>query len=223
MNGPGGERGGEARNWRGLAIGLVLGVAVLGLIVYGALRMMKNSSLAPPPREQTITVIPQAPPPPPPPKEEPPPPPEEQPKLEEPTPKDEPQQDQADADQAPAGDDLGVDANGSGSGDGCGLVGKKGGRGLVGGGDRNRWFAGRVQQELQRTLAESEAMRGLKYSMVIKLWFKADGAVDRFDLQGLLPDAKSDAAFRQVVGALKLAEAPPEDMPQPIRLRVVSR
>ena len=221
----GGDNEGEPRNWRALALGIVLGLAVLGLIVYGALRMMKNSSLAPPPREQTITVIPQAPPPPPPPppKEEPPPPPEEQPKLEEPTPKDEPQQDEAQADEAPPGDQLGVDGAGSGSGDGFGLVGKKGGRGLVGGGDHNRWFAGKVQQELQQALAESEAMRGLKYSMVVKLWFKSDGALDRFDLQGLLPDSKSDAAFRQVVGALKLAEAPPEDMPQPVRLRVVSR
>ena len=213
----------EPRNWRSLGLGLALGVAVLGLLAYGALRMMKNSSLPPPPREQMITVLPQTPPPPPPPPKEEPPPPEEQPKIEEPTPKDEPQQDDAQADEAPAGDDLGVDATGSGSGDGFGLVGKKGGRGLVGGGDRHRWFAGRVQQELQRSLAEHEAMRGLKYSMVVKLWFRTDGGVERFDLQGLLPDAKSDAAFRDVVGSLKLAEAPPEDMPQPVRLRVVSR
>ena len=217
------DKPGEPRNWRSLAGGLVLGVAVLGLLVFGALRMMKNSSLPPPPREQMITVLPQTPPPPPPPPKEEPPPPEEQPKIEEPTPKDEPQQDEAAADDAPAGDDLGVDAAGSGSGDGFGLVGKKGGRGLVGGGDRNRWFAGRVQQELQRSLAENEAMRGLKYSMVVKLWFRTDGGVERFDLQGLLPDSKSDAAFREVVGNLKLAEAPPEDMPQPVRLRVVSR
>ena len=215
----------EVKNWRPLVVGALIAILVIGVIVWGALRMMANSKVAPPPRAQKIIVMPQQapPPPPPPPKEEPPPPPE-QPKIEEPTPQEEPQeQDQEQNDEPPPGDDLGVDAEGSGSGDGFGLVGKKGGRGLIGGGDRNRWFAGQVQQDLQRQLADNEKARAAKYGVVVKLWFKSDGSVDRYEMAGTVGDKQSEAALRSVLDKLRLSETPPEDMPQPLKLRIVSR
>lgn len=215
----------EARNWRPLAIGLLVGCALVALIIYGALRLMANSKASPPPREQQIMIMPQQappPPPPPPPKEEPPPPPEEQ-KIEEPPPEAPPQEEADASDEAPPGDELGVDGEGSGSGDGFGLVGKKGGRGLIGGGDRNRWFAGQVQQDLQRQLAENEEARAAKYAVVVRLWFKPDGQVERYELNGTVGDRQSEAALKRVLDQLRLGSAPPEDMPQPLKLRIVSR
>lgn len=204
------------------AVTLVAGLAVIGLVVAGAMSLMSGSA-APPPREQRISVISQPPPPPPPPPkvEEPPPP--EEPEIEPPQP--DPPADQAadNADDAPPGDQLGLDGDGSGSGDGFGLVGKKGGRGLVGGGDRNRWYAGLVQQELQRMLSEDEAARSARYSAVVKLWLAPDGSVGRFDLSGRIEQQRSDEAVRAVLGRLRMSDAPPEDLPQPIKLRISSR
>ena len=203
---------------------MAIGLAVVGLVIFGALRMMANSKTAPPPREQQIMIMPQQapPPPPPPPKEEPPPPPEEQ-KIEEPPPEAPPQEEADASDEPPPGDELGVDGEGSGSGDGFGLVGKKGGRGLIGGGDRNRWFAGQVQQDLQRQLAESEDARAAKYAVVVRLWFRPDGQVERYELSGTVGDRKSEAALKSVLDQLRLGSNPPEDMPQPLKLRIVSR
>lgn len=214
----------EARSWRPLMIGGLIASAVIGLVIYGALQMMANAKAPPPPREQKITVMPQqAPPPPPPPRDEPPPPPDEQ-KMEDPTPRDEPQEQEPDqADEPPPGEDLGVDADGAGSGDSFGLVGHKGGKGLIGGGDRNRWFAGQVQQDLQRQLADSEKARAAKYAVVVKLWFHADGGVDRYEMAGIVGDKKSESALRAVLDQLRLQATPPQDMPQPLKLRIVSR
>ncbi len=212
----------EKRSWRVLATAVAIGLVLVGLLVFGALRMMRNSELAPPPKEQQIIVMPrmEPPPPPPPPPEQPPPPEEE--KVEEPVPEEEPVSEEA-ADEAPPGEDLGVDAEGSGSGDGFGLVGKKGGRGLIGGGDRNRWYAGIVQQDLQRRLMESAAARKAKYAVVIRLWFNADGAVSRYELAGTTGDSASEEALRAVLAKLRLEQPPPENMPQPMKLRIVSR
>ncbi|MBM4228914.1 MAG: TonB-dependent receptor [Gammaproteobacteria bacterium] len=213
----------EKRNWKVIAAALGIGLVLVGLFVFGALRMMRNSELAPPPKEQQIIVMPRAePPPPPPPPPEQPPPPEEE-KVEEPVPEEEPTPEPDAADDAPAGDDLGVDAEGSGSGDGFGLVGKKGGRGLIGGGDSNRWYAGIVQQDLQRRLMESDAARKAKYAVIIRLWFNPDGAVSRYELAGSTGDAESEQALRAVLAKLRLDRPPPENMPQPMKLRIVSR
>jgi protein TonB len=215
------DRPEEKRHWRVLAGALAVGLVVLGLIVFGAWRMMKNSELAPPPREQKIMVMPrQPPPPPPPPPEQPPPEPE---KVDEPLPEEEPLPEPDAADEAPPGEDLGVDAEGSGTGDGFGLVGRKGGRSLLGGGDRNRWYAGVVQQDLQRALMANDSARGAKYSVVVKLWFEADGRLSRFELAGPIEDAGSEVALREVLGGLRASNPPPDGMPQPMKLRIVSR
>ena len=61
---------------------------------------------------------------------------------------------------APPGDELGLDAEGGAGSDGFGLRAKKGGRGLIGGGDRNRWYEGQVQRDLflsEEQLAQSDS------------------------------------------------------------------
>lgn len=211
---------------RSLVIGLIVALVILAGVAWGVMRMMKHSALAPPPREQKVTVIPREeppPPPPPPPKQEEPPP-EEQ-KLDQPVPEEKPVENEPEKadNEPPPGDQLGVDAAGTGSGDGFGLVGKKGGRSLVSGGDRNRWYAGLIQQDLQSALADDEAARRGRYALVVKLWVAADGRIERFELQGGTGDPKTDEALRRALAGLRLRDAPPEDMPQPVRLRIVSR
>lgn len=126
------------------------------------------------------------------------------------------------SDEPPPGDDLGLDADGVAA-DGFGLTAKKGGRGLIGGGDRNRWYAGVIQRDLQGSLADNDDARGAKYSVVVKLWISADGKVERFEIGDSTGDDESDKALRETLSGLHLSDSPPEEMPQPVRLRVVSR
>ncbi|MBI5618440.1 MAG: energy transducer TonB [Gammaproteobacteria bacterium] len=210
---------------RSLVIGIVVAIVLLTAVAYGVVRMMKHSAMAPPPREQKITVIPheEPPPPPPPPKQEPPP---EQQKVEQPVPEEKPVEDAPKEanDEPPPGDQLGLDATGTGDGDGFGLAAKKGGRGLIGGaGDRNRWYAGQISQQLLNALnnlGEDDAARRGRRPVVVKIWVAADGRVERFDLGEGSGDAKADEAMRRTLSGLRLSEAPPEDMPQPVRLRI---
>lgn len=202
-------------------IATIAGILILGLIILGAVSMMKGGKTYQKPREQKITVI-QAPPPPPPPKIEEPPPPEEQPIETPPEPEPVAEEPAAEPDEAPAGDDLGVDGDGSGSGDDFGLVGKKGGRGLIGGGDANRWYAGLVQQELQRLLSDNSQARSSKYSVIVKLWITETGNVERYEFNNRIENKQSEAAVIGIIERLQVSDVP-EALPQPMKLRISSR
>jgi protein TonB len=206
---------------RGPLIGGFGLLLVCAIIAYYALRGLQGGGVPEPPKVQEISLVQPPPPPPPPPKLEEPPPPEEQVDIPEPEP--EPVPEEAAADEPPPGEDLGLDAEGVAGADGFGLRAKKGGRGIIGGGDRNRWYAGVIQRDLQGSLAGNDEARGAKYSVIVKLWISADGRVERFELSDSTGDDSSDAALRETLSGLRLSDAPPADMPQPVKLRVVSR
>ena len=199
-------------------VGLLL---LFALGAYYAFGSLQGSKVPAPPKVQEISLIQPPPPPPPPPKLEEPPPPQQV--MEEPPPEPEPLAEDAPADEAMPGDELGLDAEGGAGSDGFGLRGKKGGRGLIGGGDRNRWYAGVLQRELQDLLANTQDARGDKYAVVIKIWIADDGRVERFELLDTTGNGARDEALRRTVSGLHLKDTPPADMPQPVKLRIVSR
>ncbi len=162
---------------------------------------------------------------PPPPREEPPPPPPEPEKVDVPEPE-APEPDVADADQPPPGDQLGLDADGVAGGDGFGLLGRKGGRDLVGLGssDQYRWYGQILKSDLIDKLAEIRDIRHDRYSVVVRLWLAPDGRIQRFKIVNSTGDAQLD---RDLVAALeslgRVSEQPPDGLPQPVRLRIVGR
>ncbi|MBS1212186.1 MAG: TonB-dependent receptor, partial [Proteobacteria bacterium] len=131
-----------------VAVGIVLVIAI-GIGVY-LLQDLFEKPVQTKKQIQQITVIQPPPPPPPPPEQKPPEPEPEPEKIEEPEP--EPEPEQPEANEEPPGEDLGVDADGGAGSDAFGLVGKKGGRGLIGGGGGNAmiWYG----QQLQREISE---------------------------------------------------------------------
>lgn len=214
----------------------ILVVLAVGMVV-ALVATMVRSFLAQPdkprrPSVQQIAIL--KPPPPPPPKvEDKPPPPEmkrEEVKIPEP---DRPQQPEQARDTPPAGANLGVDADGGAGTDGFGLVGRKGGRDLLAGGqegsrgaDRQRfaWYAQRIQQHFQAELAREDKLRTRDYRAVVNVWLGPDGRVQRTELVDGTGHLETDEALRAALARLSsLAEAPPESMPQPVRLRIVSR
>lgn len=208
---------------RGGIVVLALGGAVaLGLWLKEFLGSDK-----PPPKQmhQQITLI--KPPPPPPPEQKPPEPVvKEEMKLDEPTPE---PMDQAD--EPPPGPDLGVDAEGTGSGDSFGLIGKKGGADLIGGGSRGNpwaWYDAivndAVNSAFQEALSREKALKDKNYKVVVKVWIDAGGKVNRVALADGTGDARVDELLKDVLQNLKaLREGPPTDMPQPLKIRVTSR
>jgi TonB family protein len=139
----------------------------------------------------------------------------------------EPEPDQS---EEPPAEDLGVDAEGGAGSDGFGLVGRKGGRGLLGGaaGSAILWYGGMVKRgvedELQSLLTNSPA-RKASYSVTVNVWIGADGRVSRAELAGGSGKSEVDQALREALGRLRvpLQKPPPEGMPQPLKLRLTSR
>ncbi len=181
---------------------------------------------------QEITLQ-KPPPPPPPPKTPPPPPPpkQEQEKLEVAKPEEAPQDKPAEA--PPPGPDLAVDAAGTGSGDGFGLVGKPGGTDLLAtgtggtgtGGNRFAWYGALVKDRIQDAVLKDKKLRAAAdYQRQVNVWVNSVGAVTRVELIGPGESAELDEALRQALrNVVAVREGAPADMPQPIKLRISAR
>lgn len=173
---------------------------------------------------QQITVI--QPPPPPPPEqkiEEPPPPPEE-PEIEEPEPVPEDVPD-APSDEPPPGADLGVDAEGGAGGDGFGLVGRKGGRSLLGGNNPFGWYSNAALGDISDKLNDNTKIRKRAYRATLRIWLKA--GTDTITKVALAKSTGDEDLDREIINTLmklgKLSEKAPLEMPQPLMININAR
>ena len=58
----------------------------------------------------------------------------------------------------------------------------------------------------------------------MRIWIDADGRLTKSEVVGTSGDAARDSAIaRALEGGATLSQSPPEDMPQPIKLRISSR
>ncbi|BAN36625.1 TonB-dependent receptor [Sulfuricella denitrificans skB26] len=206
--------------WGGVALGLIVAV-MLGL---GLKDLLVSDKPAKKPRLQQITLV--KPPPPPPPEKKPPEPEikKEEVKIEQPKPEEAPKP--AD-NEPPAGKDLGVDADANGSGDGFGLVGRKGGRDLLAGvGGKYAGYSIPVAQQINEQISEYMRKHRLafNYRIQVRIWIAKDGHVEKFELNGSTGSPDTDSSIKLALAGLSsVKERPPEDMPQPIKLRLTSR
>lgn len=130
------------------------------------------------------------------------------------------------AEQPPLGEELGLDAEGVAGGDGFGLAARKGGRGLLGGQEGNPfvWYASQLQRQLETVLLDDDELRRHDYDIVARIWLDGDGEVRRAELAGSTGDRGTDRILLSRIEQLPpLGELPPDDMPQPIRLRISSQ
>ena len=203
--------------------GMVL--LVVAVVVYLVINFIQDAPPKPKKLVEKITLI--KPPPPPPPREKPPPPKQKQ-KVEVKQPKKappKPSPKQADKLPPPIDDNLGLDAVGGAGGDAFGLVGKKGGRDLIGGGggSRFRWYTGVVENDISEALSRHEDIRKGRYTVVVKIWVGPDGNIKRLELVKTTGKQALDRKIRLALdGIRRLSETPPEDLPQPIAVRISS-
>jgi len=199
----------------------------VGLLAAGAWSLLGQKETTKRQVVQISLLKPPPPPPPPPPPEVKPPEPQVKPeevKLPEPDP-------QPKAEEAPPpGEQLGLDADANGAGDGFGLAARKGGQDIttLGGGGGNRaqlaWFTGMVEGLLQEQFQKHDKLRRADYRAVVKVWFTRNGAVERFELAGSTGNPEIDRNLQVALSEMpRLRQPPPDDLPQPVKVRITSR
>jgi periplasmic protein TonB len=198
-------------------------VAVLAIVGVGIILVVRHflSQEAPAAKKvvQEIRVIRPPPPPPeaPPP---PPPPPEEKVDLHEP----EPTPDPTPSNEPPPMEQLGLDADGAAGSDGFGLAARKGGRDLLAtGGSAYSWYAGLLKNEILGRLQDEKKVRSGSYSIQVRVWVRPDGTIERIRFTQSSGSGERDKAIEEAITRIRVSQAPPADMPQPISLRIASR
>jgi len=210
---------------------VLLGIAFSLLIVLGVWFLKDNFHKPPQTKKvvQQITMIQPPPPPPPPPEIKPPEPEIKEEKIEEPIPDKEPEPAPEEANEPPAAE-LGLDANGTAGSDGFGLAARKGGRSILGGtpGSSILWYGGQIKRQvednLQNLLTDTAAMK-TGYSVIVNVWVGPDGRITRGELAAGSGKADVDQAIRAALPKLRasIGKAPPDNMPQPVKIRLTSR
>ncbi|UCV05452.1 energy transducer TonB [Dechloromonas denitrificans] len=208
------------RRWLTLLVLGLLGLALIGLAVWGVMSLMggKSGKARKPP---VVTLLPDKPPPPPPPpkeekKPEPPKDDKKEVKVEQPKEQAPPAQNEPLKMEGAAGD--GPSAFGAGS------VGRDYVGGNIGGGAQQGIYAGRLQRHLQEQLNRNRKLKESDYRVTLRVWLRRDGSVEKADLAQSTGSAALDELLKETllqVGAMR--DAPPENMPQPIRIRVTAR
>src|SRR5580658_9446836 len=201
---------------------LIAGALSIGLVGVGAMALVRGilSGGALPTKKvaQEIHIIR---PPPPPDLPPPPPPPDE--KVDVPDPQEKP--DPTPSNEPPPSEQLGLDAEGSAGGDEFGLAARKGGRDLLAtGGSAFAWYAGLLKNEILDQLNAEKRARSGDYSVIVRVWVRNDGTVERVRLTQSSGNHERDQAIEAALARItRLSQAPPADMPEPISLRIVSR
>jgi TonB family protein len=139
-------------------------------------------------------------------------------------------------DNTPAGDKLGLDAEGGAGTDAFGLVGKKGGRSLLAGGNGfgnisllNK-YAGYTQivttairKKVMKSLDEEGGIPKGKLQAVVRLSVDSEGAVVGYKIIGSSGNNRMDEVVLRTLGSIKLSEPPPNGMPRTMDIRITSQ
>jgi TonB family protein len=141
-------------------------------------------------------------------------------------------------DNTPAGENLGVDADGKAGGDSFGLVGKKGGRSILSGesgGGMGRlsllskfgWYTQIVETEIRKKVMkhmdENGGIPRGKLQAIVQVSVNSAGSIVKYKIIGSSGNHKMDEAVKQSIGDIKISEPPPEGMPRTMSIRVTSQ
>jgi TonB family protein len=137
-------------------------------------------------------------------------------------------------DEKPVGKQLGLDAEGTAGSDTFGLVGNKGGAGLIGGGGGGGGgtpfgrYGRLLEDDLSRKVKKRlEANGGIpkgKLQLMVQIDVDSRGRITKFRIVSSSGDARLDSAVRET---LKhdgiMSQAPPEGMPGGVNIRISSQ
>ncbi len=219
--------------------------AVLTILLGGCVFLISllSEDLGPRRKTQTATVNLIKPPPPPVPKEKPP---EPEPEARKKALKqeiidteiDKARPDDAKPDEKPPGKQLGLDAEGAAGSDSFGLVGNKGGAGLIGGGGggggnplfrKFGWYTSIIQDELARKvrkrLEESGSMpkdKG-KLETSVHISLNAEGKIVEYKVLSPTGDRNLDKVVEEILKLTTISRPPPQGMPKEMTIRIAAK
>lgn len=210
-------------NW----VWIVVGVMVVSALGYGIYSVLSSKPGPKKPPVTTVKLLPDTPPPPPPPPKEPP---KEQPKeepkeikVEQPKPVEAPPEPQnlkmeGEAGDAPSAFGAGkVTSDYSGGDVGVKIGGSKGLSAYA-------WYTNQIKSSIENAIAEQPELAKEQYRIVVELWLAKDGRVEKIELLNGSGEEKKDGLLRKALQSIKrMPEAPPEDMPQPVKLRITAK
>jgi periplasmic protein TonB len=221
-------------------IAWVVGFAILLTAVYFLGKTLLGKSGAAKPSLKQITMVRiQTPPPPPPkpPEKLPEPPPKQEVKIDQPKPQETPKP----VDEPPPQAKLGVDAAATGDGDNFGLGSNVGGRDLVAGvggtgtgtgtiGGTSSTVGTRAQYSFYRDvlvrhlndlLAKIPELKEQDSSIPIAIWVSKTGRIEKIDVNGAnLSPERTEILRKALLNGPTLRQLPPDNMPQPLRVRI---
>ena len=208
-----------AGRWLRIAGGGLLAVLAIGVAVF----LLKNLGGSGPVQKKQvtrITVLPDTPPPPPPPKEEP-----KQPKetrdvkVEQPKPVEMPQAEQLKM-EGQAGEGSSPFAAGAVRNDYIGGAIGSGKGGMA----QFAFFSNALQRHVQEELARNRKVKLGDYRVMVNIWIAADGTIRRAELAGSTGSADTDSALRTALTEIgPMRTGVPDNLPQPIKLRITNR
>lgn len=208
------------RRWLKIAVLALLGVVVLGLIAWGVMSLMGGKS-GKPRKPPVVTLLPDKPPPPPPPPKE-----EKKPEPPKENPKDVKMEPPKETPQPAQNEPLKMEgaASDGDSAFGAGTVGREYAGGAIGGAGMQGMYAGRLQRHLQEQLSRNRKLKESDYRVTVRVWLRRDGSVEKADLAQSTGNSGLDELLREaLLQVAAMREAPPENMPQPIRIRITAR
>lgn len=87
-----------------------------------------------------------------------------------------------------------------------------------------RWYTDQIKARIEEAIAAQKDLDRVQYRLIVHVWLARDGRVERAELQGSTGDKAIDKLIRKALtGMGSIAEAPPADMPQPVKLRITSK
>jgi TonB family protein len=141
--------------------------------------------------------------------------------------------DEAEGDQE-AGDELGLDAEGVAGSDGFGLIAKKGGAALIGGGSGNSgllrkyaWYTQmiqeRIRENLQKELDKEGGVPEGNLEATVRIVLDEEGRITSFKIVGSSGSHEMDNAIDTALKLVNVDEPPPDGMPRAIKVKVSSK
>lgn len=206
--------GGRHGPWIAAAVGL----AVLALLGWGVMSLLGGKSEKPR-KPPTLTLLPDKPPPPPPPPKE----------EKKPEPKDDPKQNRPEApkEPTPQAQNEPLKMEGAAGDGGSPFAAGSVGRDYLGGGVGGMMqgaYAARLQRHLQEELNRQRKLRETDYRVTLRVWLRRDGSVEKAELAQSTGNATVDQLLRDtLMQAAAMREAPPDNLPMPVRIRVTAR
>jgi TonB family protein len=86
------------------------------------------------------------------------------------------------------------------------------------------WFTDQIKRRIEEAMAAEKDLAKAQYRVIVHVWLTRAGRVERTEVRGSSGDSAVDKLIKKALAGMEaISDAPPEDMPQPVKLRITSK